>query len=119
MTPTRTEAQTDPLDFGTATIQAVALPEITTRRRRVFCLTLSTSPDKPGEPTLWSASVDALATGTDVVRDGTQLRLLSAPDPDASRLVVVAAGNVDTYQLDHRTESDTAAIEDRPRRGTP
>ena len=112
MTPTRTEAQTDPLDFGTATIQAVALPEITRRRRRVFCLTLSTTPDKPGEPTLWSASVDALATGTDVVRDGTQLRLLSAPAPDASRLVVVAAGNVDTYQLDHRTESNTAAIED-------
>jgi len=50
--------------------------------------------------------------GTDVVRDGTQLLLLAAPDQEASRLVVVAAGNVDTYQLDHRTESNTAAIED-------
>ncbi|MCF8786690.1 S8 family serine peptidase [Rhodococcus ruber] len=112
MTPSGSEAATDPRDFGTATVEAVSLPEITAPRPRVFCLPLSTSPDKPGEPTLWSAAVDALAFGTDTARDGDQLQLLSTPDPDFSRLFLVAAGNVDSYQLDHRTESDTSAVED-------
>ncbi|WP_028049394.1 S8 family peptidase [Cellulomonas sp. URHD0024] len=112
MTPGRGEPVLDPLDFGTATADAVALPEITAKRSRVFCLPLSTAADNPGEPTLWSATVDALAAGSDIVRDGDQLQLLSAPDPDAARLIVVAAGNIDSYQLDHRAESDTSAIED-------
>lgn len=112
MMPSKSETATNPRDYGTATVEAVALPEITTPRQRVFCLTLSTSPDRPGEPTLWSAAVDALAVGTDTARDGDQLQLLSAPDPDSSRLFLVAAGNVDSYQLDYRTESDTSAVED-------
>lgn len=102
----------DPLDYGTATADAIARPEITAIRKRVYCLPISTQPDQPGEPTLWSATVDALAAGTDVVRVGDELQLLSAPESDAARLILVAAGNVDTYQLDHRTESDTSAIED-------
>ncbi|WP_252974565.1 S8 family peptidase [Janibacter melonis] len=112
MKPARGEPLIDPLDFGTATADAIALPEITVERQRVFCLPLSTTPDRPGEPTLWSATVDALAAGTDIVRDGQDLRLLSAPDPAAARLIVVASGNVGSYQLDHRSESDTSAIED-------
>ncbi|MEJ3405853.1 S8 family peptidase [Rathayibacter sp. YIM 133350] len=112
MKPARGEPLIDPLDFGTATADAIALPEITTNRHRVFCLPLSATPDRPGEPTLWSATVDALAAGTDIVRDGNDLRLLSTPDPASSRLIVVASGNVNSYQLDHRTESDTSAIED-------
>lgn len=112
MMPTDSEDATEPLDYGTATVNAIAMPEITTPRQRVFCLTLSTSPDNPGEPTLWSAAVDALAVGTDSAREGNQLRLLSAPDPDSARLIFVAAGNVDSYQLDHRTESNTSAVED-------
>jgi hypothetical protein len=111
VTPQDGEPVTDPLDYGTATIEAVALPEIAAPRPRVFCLPLSTTPDSPGNPTLWSAAVDALAVGTDTVRDGTQLRLLSTPDPDAARLILVAAGNV-SPQLDHRSESDTSAVED-------
>ncbi len=102
----------DPLDFGTATANAIALPEIAAVRPRVFCLPVSARPDHPGEPTLWSSTVDALAMGTGVVRDGTELQLLAAPDPDAARLILVATGNVDSYQLDHRAESDTSAIED-------
>lgn len=106
------EPETDPKDYGTITIQAVVLPEATIQRPRVFCLPISTDPDRPGQPTLWSAVVDALAAGVDVVRDGEQLQLLSAPDLDAARLIVVAAGNVDSYQSDHLAESDTSVIED-------
>lgn len=112
MKPARGESLLDPLDYGTATADAVTLPEIAAARPRVFCMPLSAEPDKPGEPTLWSSTVDALAVGTDIVRDGRQLRLLSSPDPAAARLIVIAAGNVDTYQHDHRAESDTSAIQD-------
>lgn len=112
MKPGPDEAQIDPLDYGSATIQAVALPEITAARRRVFALTLSTKPDNPGDPTLWSAAVDALAVGTETNRDGDHFRLISEPDPDVARLIVVAAGNVDSYMLEHGDNSDLAAIED-------
>ena len=112
MEPGPEAADLDPLDYGSATVQAVALPEITRNRRRVFALTLSTAPDNPGEPTLWSAAVDALAVGTESVRDGDQFQLISAPDPDASRLIVVAAGNVEQYNCDHADNSDLSAIED-------
>jgi hypothetical protein len=110
--PNRGEALTDPQDYGTVTIQGVTLPEIAARRRRVFCMPISTAPDRPGEPTLWSASVDALAAGADVVREGDELRLLSLPDPDAARLIIVSAGNVSSYQHDHLAESDTSVVDD-------
>ena len=110
--PGSDEPKAEPKDYATITIQGVALPESTIQRPRVFCMPVSTHPDRPGEPTLWSASVDALAVGVDIVREGDQLRLLSAPSPDAARLIVLAAGNVDSYQQDHLAESDTSAIED-------
>ncbi|MDL9947082.1 S8 family peptidase [Gordonia sp. ABSL11-1] len=112
MKPGPREAPIDPLDYGSATVQAVALPEITAQRRRVFALTLSTRPDNPGDPTLWSAAVDALAVGTETTRDGNRFRLISEPDPGNARLIVVAAGNVDTYTKDYADHSDLAAIED-------
>ncbi|MGW0159277.1 S8 family peptidase [Mycobacterium sp. NPDC003323] len=112
MKPGPGEGMLDPLDYGSATVQAVALPEVANGRRRVFALTLSTTADNPGEPTLWSAAVDALAVGTDSDREGDQFQLISAPDPEASRLIVVAAGNVDFYAENHLDNSDLAAIED-------
>lgn len=103
----------DPIDYGTATVEAVSHPEVTRPdRHRTFCLTLSTDPDKPGEPTLWSASVDALAVGTDIVRRGNELQLLSTPDPASGRLIVVAAGNVPDYATDHHTNSENSPIQD-------
>lgn len=112
MQPGPGEADLDPLDYGSATVQAIALPEITSNRRRVFALTLSSTPDNPSEPTLWSAAVDALAVGTESVRNGEQFQLISAPDPDAARLIVVAAGNVASYHDAHLDNSDLSAIED-------
>lgn len=112
MLPAKSELQHDPRDYGSATVEAVMLPEITARRRRVFCLPISAPPDRAGEPTLWSATVDALAAGTAVTRDGDDLQLITTPDPDAARLILVATGNVDSCQADFRTESDTSAVED-------
>lgn len=86
-----------PDDYGTVTATAVSLPESTNpQRSRVFSLTLSNEAEseQPGEPTLWSATVDALAVGTEIVRSGEDLRLLSTPNQNSKRLIIVAAGNV-------------------------
>lgn len=110
--PNPGELETAPRDYGTVTVQGVTLPESTGVRRRAYCMPVSTAPDLPGQPTLWSATIDALAVGTDVVREGAQLRLLSQPDPAAARLVVLSAGNVQNYRADHLDESDTSIIDD-------
>lgn len=110
--PGKQDPITEPTDYGTVTIQAVAMTEATSQRPRVFCMPVSTDPDKPGVPTLWSASVDALAAGVEVIRDGEQLKLLSAPNSAAARMIILSAGNVDSYGPDHRAESDTSAIVD-------
>lgn len=115
MLPFRGEPRTDPIAYGDITVQAVATPETVSLRPRVFCLPVtatSDSADRPGQPTLWSASIDALSAGVDVVRDGNELTLLGVPDPAASRLIVVSAGNVDTYAVDHLVTSDLAPVED-------
>lgn len=114
--PNRHEPDHDVLAYGDVTAQAVSLPEVTsTTRRRVFCMPVTTktdAPGNPGEPTLWSATVDALAVGTSVVRDGDELRLLGSPDPKAARLIIVSAGNVDDYAAQHLDQSDTSPARD-------
>ncbi|WP_231858970.1 S8 family peptidase [Mycobacterium canetti] len=114
--PTRSEPPHEPRTYGDVTAQAVSLPEVTSAlRRRVFCLPVTTNsdtPEKPGQPTLWSATIDALAVGTSVVRNGEELQLLSPPNPDAARLIVVSAGNVDHFVVQHLEESDTSPVRD-------
>jgi Subtilase family len=113
--PTSTEKPHNPLAYGDVTAQAIALAEITASRRRAFCLPITASSDtsgRPGQPTLWSATVDALAVGANVVRTGDELQLLAPPDPDTARLIVLSAGNVDNYVAQHLDESDTSAIQD-------
>ena len=113
--PTKAEKPHNALAYGDVTAQAIALAEIATTRRRAFCLPVTTSGDtlaRPGQPTLWSATVDALSAGANVVRNGDELQLLAPPDPDVARLVVLSAGNVDRYVAQHLEESDTSAVED-------
>jgi hypothetical protein len=105
----------DPMAYGVATAESVAMPEVTARdRSRVFCMPVTTAPDRPGEPTLWSASVDALAAGVDIGRAAGGIELLSAPNPAAARLFVISAGNVNPgdFQPDYRAACDSAPIED-------
>lgn len=113
--PNKHEPDHEVLAYGDVTAQAVSLPEVTSVRRRVFCMPVTTkadAADNPGEPTLWSATVDALAVGTSVVRDGNELRLLTSPDPEAARLIIVSAGNVDNYAAEHLDQSDASAARD-------
>jgi hypothetical protein len=90
MMPAGGERPNDPIAYGDITAQAVSTPEAVSRRPRVFCLPITAraeSADRPGQPTLWSATIDALSVGVGVVRDREELTLLGAPDPEASRLI--------------------------------
>lgn len=103
----------DPLAYGVVTAEAVVLPEITHTRRRAFCMPITNVADRSGEPSLWSAAVDALAAGTDVGRSPTGIELLGAPDPDAARLFLVSAGNIrDGFDANYRQSADLSPIED-------
>lgn len=105
----------DPEAYGLATAEATSLPEVTApRRSRAYCMPITTEPDLPGEPTLWSASVDALAAGVDVGRSPHGIALLGAPNPEAARLFVISAGNVAPldFQADYRAACDNAPIQD-------
>lgn len=106
------EGEHEPQAYGMVTAQAVAAPEAVVDRPRVFCMPVTTAPDRPGEPSLWSAAVDALAAGVDIASDEEGIGLLGAPDPAASRLIVVSAGNVDRYEADYLAACDLAPIED-------
>ncbi len=108
-----TLAGNDPLAYGAVTAESVALPESTAAgRSRVFCMPITAVPDSPGEPTLWSAAVDALASGVDVASSDTGIEVLGTPDPDQARLFVISAGNVGELQTDYRAACDASVIED-------
>jgi hypothetical protein len=104
----------DPSTYGLVTAQAVATPEAVSRRSRVFCMPVTAHPESPGEPTLWSASVDALAVGVDVGHSDQGIALLGRPDPSAARLFVISAGNVDQadFSMHHHDVSDTSPVQD-------
>jgi hypothetical protein len=103
----------DPDFYGLVTAEAVAAPEAVSSRRRAYCMPITTVADRPGEPSLWSVTVDALAAGTDVGRAEDGIELLGPPSPEAARLVIISAGNVDhPYEQDYRQKCDLSPIED-------
>lgn len=115
MLPDPGRAENDPLAYGLITAQAVAQPEATVARPRVFCMPITTKADgNDGEPTLWSASVDALAAGTDIGQADNGIQLLGAPDPAAARLLLVSGGNVAVtdFQPDYRAACDVSMVQD-------
>lgn len=112
--PDKHQQPHDPAAYGVVTAQALAIPEIAAaQRRRVYCMTITKAADRPGEPSLWSASLDALAAGTSVGISDRGIDLLGLPDPSAARLVIVSAGNVEpTYQDAYRDHCELSPIED-------
>lgn len=95
-----------PRPFGEVTATAVATAETANPEQpqtRVFAMAVTAESGHgvngtDGTATLWSAAVDALAVGTDVIVTHDRIDLLGPPEPDQSRLIVVSAGNV----RDHR-----------------
>jgi hypothetical protein len=81
-------------------------------RRRAFsmAITVDDADGTDGRPTAYSASLDALAFGTDIAPGTNGVELLGDPDPKASRLFVVSAGNVGrgNWKADHLAVSDVS-----------
>ena len=66
-----------------------------------------------GQPTSWSATVDALAAGRAVDTSHVGLVYIDEPADRAPRLFILAAGNVRSpLDVDHLTRSDLEPIED-------
>ena len=106
----------DPDLYGAVTALATTLPEIQAPfRRRVFSMAVTASPDgQQGQPTSWSAAVDALAAGRSFDAATGGLVYLDQAEHNAHRLFVVAAGNIDEAKLnpDHLSLCDTEAVHD-------
>lgn len=103
----------EPASYGVVTAEAVALPAISMARRRAYSMPITKPADRPGEPSLWSAAVDALAVGTDIGRSNSGIDLLGPPEADAARLLIISAGNVDPpYEANYQEKCDLSPIED-------
>lgn len=106
----------DPLTYGVVTAQGIAAAEAAhPSRRRAYSMSVTAPPEADaGVPSLWSAAVDALAVGTDIGQSDAGIALLGRPDPSASRLVIVSAGNIrdQDRQLDYLDQCDLSPVED-------
>lgn len=119
-----------PRPFGEVSTVAVTTAETAhpdEPRTRVFAMAVTVESGNgvngtDGTATLWSASLDALAVGTDVVVTDDRLDLVGPPAPDLARLFVVSAGNIRDHRpadlldldgtLNHLNLCDTSRIED-------
>ena len=102
-----------PPSYGVVTALATAEPEVAAQRNRAFCMAVTSEPDHPGEPSVWSASVDALAVGTGIGASDDGVDLLGVPADEAKRLFIVSAGNVrDDFEQDYLSLCDVSPIED-------
>ena len=106
----------DPRAYGLVTAQGAATVEAASpERRRAFCMPITAPPEaRVGEPSLWSASIDALSVGTDIGQAEEGIALIGKPDPAAARLFLISAGNVRDRSpgVDYRELCDTSGVED-------
>lgn len=102
--------------YGAVTAEAASRAEIRApARRRTFSMSIAASDERDrGQPTSWSAAVDALAAGRSFDPSTQGLEYLDDGDDSARRLFVLCAGNVDetTLCVDHLDRSDTDPIHD-------
>jgi Subtilase family len=102
--------------YGAITAEATSRPEIQSpHRRRVFSMAVTAPADgERGQPTSWSAAVDALAAGRSFDANTAGLVYLDQADRDAHRLFVVAAGNVPEAKLqaEHLAVNDLEPVQD-------
>jgi hypothetical protein len=99
--------------YGAVTATGVAYPESKVlQRKRVFSLAVTAKDGRDrGQPTSWSAAVDALAAGR--MFDAAKQGLVYLDDAaGARRLFVVSAGNVQPPEKDHLDRSDAEPVHD-------
>jgi Subtilase family len=113
--------ETPPQLYGAVTATAASLVEIERpARRRVFSMaitadwqTKSADADRAlGQPTSWSAAIDALAAGLEIDVTESGLLFLNESELSTRRLFVISAGNVGPLEVGHLARSDVEPIED-------
>jgi hypothetical protein len=112
--PSNHDTTTNPEMYPTIVATATARVEDQSRRRAFsMAITVDDLGGSDGRPTSYSASLDALAFGTDIARSDDGVELLGHPDPRAARLFVVSAGNVGRaeWKADHLAVSDVSRVQ--------
>lgn len=98
----RSTTDHDPENYGAVTLQAIALPEIASRRSRVFCMAITApGPNTLGNPSAWSSAIDMAAAG----------REHETAEP---KVILLSAGNTREHPNDFDYPGDLlrAAVED-------
>jgi hypothetical protein len=102
--------------YGAVTAEAASRAEIQApARRRTFSMSVAATDERDrGQPTSWSAAIDALAAGRSFDPSTKGLDYLDDDEDPAQRLFVLCAGNVDEAALavDHLGRSDADAVHD-------
>ena len=102
--------------YGAVTAEAASRVEIQApTRRRTFSMSISATDERDrGQPTSWSAAVDALAAGRSFDPTTQGLDYLDDGADPVHRLFVLSAGNVDpgALQVEHLDRSDADPIHD-------
>lgn len=105
-----------PEHYGLVTAGAITWPETQARGRdRVFLLAVGdqlAGARNRGQPSSWSATLDALAVGRQVDTDDRGITFLNDPVDLKGRLFVVAAGNVRNLEPLHLEKSDDTCADD-------
>lgn len=98
--------------WGAITAEGVRLIEKhAPSRRRAFSMAVTADDTRDrGQPTSWSAAIDALAAGRSF--DATSKGLIYDGQEPTRRLFFIAAGNIETPDIDHLTRSDVEPIHD-------
>ena len=106
------EGSNPPHLYGAVTAESVARVETEAPKRpRVFSMSVASDEGlRRGQPTSWSAALDALTAGRsfDPVKRGLEY----LGDAGTRRLFVVCAGNVRSTDIAHLDRSDTEPIHD-------
>lgn len=110
------DGQNTPELYGAITAEATSRVEIQApERHRCFSLAVTATDERDrGQPTSWSAAIDALAAGRALDSTSQGLVYLDDDSDPLRRLFVVSAGNVDrdALQVEHLDRSDTEPVHD-------
>ncbi len=102
--------------YGSITAEAVSRVEVESpMRRRCFSMAVAATDERDrGQPTSWSAAIDALAVGRAFDQSSQGLTYLDDGSDPMRRLFVLSAGNVDgdALQVAHLDQSDADAVHD-------
>jgi hypothetical protein len=102
--------------YGAITAEATSRVEVQAPlRQRCFCMAVAATDERDrGQPSSWSAAIDALAAGRAFDSSSQGLVYLDDGEDPARRLFIVSAGNVDgtALNIEHLDISDTDAVHD-------